>query len=67
MKKFLLLFSLTALLGAAAGTASADPKITMNAYKCLACDKVFQSFQGDELDRKDFSPSAKISLSCSTP
>ena len=34
-------------------SASADPKISFNAYKCLVCDKVFQSFPGDELDRKD--------------
>ena len=54
MRKFLAPLVFAALFAAAVGTASADPKITMNAYKCLACDKVFQSFQGDELDKKDF-------------
>ena len=54
MRKFLAPLVFAALFAAAVGTASADPKVTFNAYKCLACDKIFQSFQGDELDRKDF-------------
>lgn len=34
--------------------ASADPNISFNVYKCLACDKFFMSFPGDNLDAKDF-------------
>ena len=52
MKK---IFSLALLaLLAAAGCASADPRITFTVYKCLACDKLFMSFPGDQLERDDF-------------
>ncbi|MCR5347271.1 MAG: hypothetical protein K6E38_05780 [Fretibacterium sp.] len=37
-----------------AGCASADPKISFTVYQCLACDKLFQSFPGDQLERKEF-------------
>ena len=51
MKKF---FALIALFFVLTAPASADPKITFNVYKCLVCDKLFQSFPGDNLDAKDF-------------
>ena len=37
-----------------ASSAFADPKVSFNFYKCLVCDKSFQSLPGDNLDAKDF-------------
>ncbi|MBQ9419758.1 MAG: hypothetical protein IJU31_05205 [Synergistaceae bacterium] len=51
MKKF---FALALVFVLSAGCACADPKVTFNVYKCLVCDKLFQSFPGDNLDAKDF-------------
>ena len=51
MKKF---FASVLLFMMLAACAEADPKITFNVYKCLICDRLFQSFPGDNLDAKDF-------------
>ena len=53
MKKFLALIFIFALF-CINNAAFADPKVSFNFYKCLVCDKSFQSFQGDQLDAKDF-------------
>ena len=52
--RFLALVSFFAFLTGFTGKVFADPKITFNAYKCMVCDKYFQSFPGDNLDAKDF-------------
>lgn len=54
MRKFLAPWVFAALLAAAVGTASADPQVSFTVYKCLACDKLFMSFPGDQLDKKEF-------------
>lgn len=54
MRKLYALGVFVVLLALAAGRASADPKATFTAYKCLACDKIFMSFPGDKLDANDF-------------
>ena len=51
MKKF---FASVLLFMMLTACAEADPKITFNVYKCLICDRLFQSFPGDNLDAKDF-------------
>ena len=53
MKKFWALIFIFALF-CINNAAFADPKVSFNFYKCLVCDKSFQSFQGDQLDAKDF-------------
>ena len=54
MRKFYAAGAFVALLGLAAGCAFADPKVTFTVYRCLACDKMFQSFPGDKLDSNEF-------------
>ena len=51
MKK---IFFCALLIFMLASCACADPKISFTVYKCLVCDKLFQSFPGDNLDAKDF-------------
>ena len=53
MRKFFVLFLFSISFGAV-GSAFADPRITFTTYKCLGCDKIFQSFPGDQLERDDF-------------
>ncbi len=55
LRKFFALAAFATLLCAlSTRTAFADPKISFNVYKCLACDKLFMSFPGDALDDKKF-------------
>ena len=53
MRKFFALFLFAVSFGTV-GSAFADPRITFTVYKCLVCDKQFQSFPGDPLDDKKF-------------
>ncbi|MBQ6738854.1 MAG: hypothetical protein IJP41_10450 [Synergistaceae bacterium] len=52
MKKFFVISILFVIF--ISNAASAEIKFNFNQYKCLVCDKIFESFPGDELDRKDF-------------
>ena len=51
MKKFSAFLIMIILFTAT--MADANPKISFTIYKCLACDKLFQSFPGDKLDAKE--------------
>ena len=52
MKKFFVISILFVIVVSSA--ASAEIKFNFNKYRCIVCDKVFESFPGDDLMKKDF-------------